>query len=175
MTDDSLSVDSDTSRFSDLMDQETSCDSGKISTSDNVSLNNGLKLETSLKADIERTDSESLSRVEETDTVKQTENSGDSRTTFEADNTESVSEDSGKDNCAIDRDDASNSDTIDNYSAIATELAVGSEDLVNSSGTLKLPIKEGLTVPSLGFGVDKIVDDILKEGSDNSNGMFHFQ
>ena len=66
-------------------------------------------------------------------------------------------------------------DGSDNISAITTEMIVGSEELVTSEvDSLKLPVKEALSVPSsVELGVNDIVSDILKEGSDNSNGRLN--
>ena len=181
MPDDSMSVDSDTSRFSDVIDPEASCDSGKA-ISATGSTDSNLKIDSQLETNLNVTsvNNSKLDISGEINVEIIVEPGGLSNTTNKADqdNLDSgigvaFSEDSltghSKETSAI----GGESDESNNISAITTEMIVGSKDLVASGdGSLKLPVKEGLSVQSVDIGVDDIVSDILKEGSDNSNGKF---
>ena len=183
MPDDTMSVDSDTSCFSDVIDPEASCDSGKaISTTGSTDSN--LKIDSNLETNLNMTsvNNSKLDISGEINVEIIVEPGGLSDTTNKADQDKdnldsgigvAFSEDSltghSKKTSAI----GGEPDESNNISAITTEMIVGSKDLVASGdSSLKLPVKEGLSVQSVDIGVDDIVSDILKEGSDNSNGKF---
>ena len=179
MADDSLSVDSDMSRFSDLIDPEASNDSGNTASSGAISLDTRVKLESYLQAESRKVNDVNLTEITiNNSVVSESDKVVDGRTTVSNDVLEShlnehVSSvdkelDRTTDHSAIDQADVANNKALDNYSAIEKELVVGSEDLDSSFESLKLPVN----VPSVNLGVDDIVGKILKEGSDNSNGRF---
>ena len=177
---DSCSVDSDTSRFSDIIEPITSSVSGKTTTSDNRPQNSDLKSESYLHADSSMTEDRKQIKIDATyDASKDTNESSDNRNILLNNKLETneslpgnIFDNRTTENCDMAKGDASNSKSDDNFSAIATELVVGSEDLASSGESLKLPVKMGLTVPSVDLGVNDIVTDILKEGSENSDGRF---
>ena len=193
MADDSVSVDSDISRFSDLTEPEASNDSAKTASSGAISLDTRIKLESYLQSESRRTKNENLTEITSNDSItSEVDTVKDDRTKVLNEEIESLpSESTGIkptdkglesstgmqpiDMCLDKTTDISAIDnaevpiaidkTLDNYSAIERELVVGSED--SSLGSLKLPV----SVPApVDLGVDDIVGKLLKEGSENSNG-----
>ena len=178
MADDSASVDSDTSRFSDLTEPEASNDSAKTASSSAMSVDTQIKLENYLQSESKRTKDENPTEItsdlndsisSEMDSVK------DDRMKVLNEGTESQSESTGiqptdkgidrtTDISAIDQTEAVNAHSSDSYSAIEQEFGIGAED--SSLGSLKLPV----SVPQVDLGVGEIVGKFLKEGSENSNG-----
>ena len=178
MADDSASVDSDISRFSDLTEPEASNDSAKTASSSAMSVDTQIKLENYLQSESKRTKDENPTEItsdlndsisSEMDSVK------DDRTKVLNEETESQSESTGiqptdkgidrtTDISAIDQTEAVNAHSSDSYSAIEQEFGIGAED--SSLGSLKLPVN----VPQVDLGVGEIVGKFLKEGSENSNG-----